>query len=116
MEDQEGKTAAGGPTFACGYTGRNNWVARQTMQPRVPVPEKKALKLLAVKILWGLRRQEKLSASQESSLEGPTGSKNIHKPTHPPRNQCQKGPICLWVLGEVTKSLLRAKRAALFPL
>ena len=35
------------------------------------------------KHLWGLRWQwEKLPASQESSLERPTGSQNIHKPTH----------------------------------
>ena len=33
--------------------------------------------------LWGLGwQQEKLSASQESSLERPTGSQNVHKPTH----------------------------------
>ena len=35
---------------------------------------------------------------------------------HPPRDQHQKGPICLWVAGEVTKSQSRAKQAALFPL
>ena len=35
------------------------------------------------KYLWGLRLQrEKLPASQESSLERPTGSQNIHKSTH----------------------------------
>ena len=38
---------------------------------------------------------------------------NIHK-THPPRNQHQKGPICLWVAGEVTKSWQRADGAKLF--
>ena len=27
-----------------------------------------------------------------------------HIQTHPPRNQHQKGPICLWVVGEVTES------------
>ena len=31
-----------------------------------------------------------------------------HTQTHPPRNQHQKGPICLWVLGEVTESGARA--------
>ena len=35
---------------------------------------------------------------------------------HPPRNQHQKGPMCLWVVEEVTESQLRAKQAALFPL
>ena len=36
--------------------------------------------------------------------------------THPPWNQHQKGPICLWVAGEVTKNWQRAEQAALFPL
>ena len=36
--------------------------------------------------------------------------------THPPRNQCQKGPICLWVVGEVTENGQRAEQAALLPL
>ena len=33
-----------------------------------------------------------------------------------PRNQHQKGPMCWWVVGEVTKSQWRAEQAALFPL
>ena len=33
---------------------------------------------------------------------------------HSPGNQPQKGPICLWVVGEVTKSWPRDKPAALF--
>ena len=33
---------------------------------------------------------------------------------HPPGNQHQKGPICLWVSGKVTESLLRAQQVALF--
>ena len=39
-----------------------------------------------------------------------------HKQVHPPRNQHLKGPICLWVEGEVTESQLRAEQVALFPL
>ena len=35
---------------------------------------------------------------------------------HPPGNQQQKGPICLWVAGEVTESQLRAERVPLFDL
>ena len=35
---------------------------------------------------------------------------------HPPRNQHQKGPICLWVMGEVIESLPRAKQVVMFPL
>ena len=36
--------------------------------------------------------------------------------THPPGNQHQKSPICLWVVGEVTESPLRAQQVTLFPL
>ena len=39
-----------------------------------------------------------------------------HTQNQPPKNQHQKGPICLWVAGEVTESQSRAKQAALFPL
>ena len=34
--------------------------------------------------------------------------------THPPGNQHQKGPICLWVAEEVTESRWRAEQGALF--
>ena len=36
--------------------------------------------------------------------------------THPPGNQHQKGPICLWVVEEVTESWQRPEQVALFPL
>ena len=39
-----------------------------------------------------------------------------HTQTHPPGNQHQKGPICLWVVEEITESQQRAKQVALFPL
>ena len=35
---------------------------------------------------------------------------------HAPGNQHQKCQICLWVVGEVTESLLRPEQVALFPL
>ena len=35
---------------------------------------------------------------------------------HSPRNQHQKGPICLWAVEEVTESQPRAEQSALFPL
>ena len=67
------------------------------------------------KYLWGLRRQwEKLSASQESLLERPTGSYNVHKPTH--WESAPERPNCLWVAGEVTENQQRVEQAALFPL
>ena len=37
-----------------------------------------------------------------------------HKQTHPPRNQHQKGPIWLWVAGEVTENWQRVEQVALF--
>ena len=55
-------------------TRRNNWGVRQTTQPRVPAQEKKSFKTSDYKNLWGLWWWEKLPASQESSLERPTGS------------------------------------------
>ena len=36
--------------------------------------------------------------------------------THPLGNLHQKGPICLWVVEEVTEHQLRAKQVVLFPL
>ena len=36
--------------------------------------------------------------------------------THPPMTQHQEGPICLWVVEEVTESWWRAQQASLFPL
>ena len=36
--------------------------------------------------------------------------------THPPGNQHQKDPICLWVVAAVTESHQRMEQVALFPL
>ena len=36
--------------------------------------------------------------------------------TQPPGNQHQKGPICLWIVEEVTESQPRAQQVSLFPL
>ena len=33
-----------------------------------------------------------------------------HTQNHPPGNQHEKGPICLWVVEEVTESLPRAEK------
>ena len=58
-------------------TGRNNWGVRQTTQPRVPAWGNKASKPLTIKTcVWGVT-----PGSQESVLERPTGSLNVHKPT-----------------------------------
>ena len=39
-----------------------------------------------------------------------------HTQTQPHRNQHQKGPLCLWVAGEVTENQQRTAQAALVPL
>ena len=39
-----------------------------------------------------------------------------HTQTHSSRKQHQKGPICLWVAGEVTENWQRVEQEALFPL
>ena len=79
------------------------------MQLRVQAQGNKASKLLTEKNLWGLRQREKLPASQESSLE--THRVLECTQTHLLRNQHQNGPICLWVMGQVTESQPRARQA-----
>ena len=70
--------------------------AKQTMQPRIPVPETKASK--------------PLTKSVGVEAAGET------KQSYPPGNQHQKGPICLWVMEDVTKGQLRTEQEGLFPL
>ena len=36
--------------------------------------------------------------------------------THPPGNQHQKGPVCLWVAEEVTEIWQRVEQVSFFPL
>ena len=85
---------AGGP-----YRQGSNWWTRQSII-RVQINQeeqlgsrtyhatqgsrmgKESLKTSGYKNLWALRQQEDLPASQESSLERPTGDENTHKPTH----------------------------------
>ena len=54
--------------------------------------------------------------SLTGELVGETHRVLEHTQTHLPGNQHQKGPICLWVVGEVTESRQRAEQAALFSL
>ena len=77
LENLAGETAAGGPgspTICMQINWENNLGVRQATHPRVPVWGNKASKPVTEKNLWGLRRQEKLPVSQESTLERPTGS------------------------------------------
>ena len=61
-----------------------------------------------------------VAAGETPSLTGEFAGKTLrvleHTQTHPPGNQHQKGPTCLWVAEEVTESGARAEQAALFPL
>ena len=43
----------GGPTLVCGYIRKNDWGARQTVQPRVPILGDKASKPLTEKTCGG---------------------------------------------------------------
>ena len=70
--------------------------------------------LKTCKNLWGLWWREKLPASQK--FVGEPRRVLEHTQMYSPRNQHQKGPICLWVGGEVTESWPRAKQVPLFPL
>ena len=105
---------AGNPTFDCRQTRRNNRRARQTKQPRVPAWGNKASKPLTKKTCGGC-----------SGRRNSQPHRRVHwrdhrvlecTQAHPPWNKHQKGPICLWVAGEVTESQLRAKQAPHFSL
>ena len=47
---------------------------------------------------------------------GETHSVPERTQTHPPGNQNQQGPLCLWVAGEVTENWQRVEQVPLFPL
>ena len=95
--------------FSCSF-----WGARQTVQPRVLVQGKKASKSLTEKTVGVV------VVGEIPSLTG-KGVGETHRvkectQTHAPRNQHQKGPICLWVAGDLTETQPRTKQVALFPL
>ena len=84
------------------------------MQPMVPSWEKKTSKPLAGKTCGGFGGR--MNSQLHREFIGETHRVLEHVQIHPPGNQHQKGPIYLWVPGEVTESWLRAQQAALFPL
>ena len=76
LEDWVSKVATGrvgGPMFACGQIGRSNYEVRQSATECSSMG-KESFQTSGCKNMWGLRWPEKLQASQESSLERPTGS------------------------------------------
>ena len=93
---------------------KNNWGVRHTTYLRVPVWENKASKPLAVKSV-GVKVAGKTPSLTEEFVGETHRVLECIQP-HPPGNQHQKGPICLWAVREVTESQPRAEKAALFPL
>ena len=87
---------------------------RQTVQPRVPVRGKEASKPLTEKPVGVEMAGETLRLTGE--FVGEIHMLLEHTQNHPPRNQHQKVPICLWEAGEVTESGARVEQMALFPL
>ena len=96
-----GKAAAGGLA-----------TARKTQGPSVG---KLSLKPLAENTCggWGGSRK-KSQPHRRIPWRDPQGPRMYTNP--PTWNQHQKGPICLWVVGEVTENCQRVEQAALFPL
>ena len=93
MERTYGKAAAGGPSKVtdCRAGRAKLQLAGEAAaggpgdRPRNPQFQCGEIKPQTTdrKHLWGFRQyQEKLPASQERSLERPTGAYNVHKPTH----------------------------------
>ena len=89
--------------------------ARQSTKPSVPVQDNKASKPLTEKITVGIDMAGE-TPSLTGEFAGETHGVLECTQIHPPGNQHQKGPICLWVVVEVTKSLQRPEQVALFPL
>ena len=54
--------------------------------------------------------------SLTGEFAGETHRGLVRAQAHPPGNQHQQGPICLWVAGEMTENRLRVEEAVLFPL
>ena len=76
--------------------------------------EKKVLKTLTEKNCGVEGAGEIPSLTGE--IVGETHRVLEHTQIHLPRNQHQKSPICLWIVGEITEIWARTKQAALFPL
>ena len=85
------------------------------MQPRVPALGNKASKLLTEKTCGGVEAVGE-TPSLTGGFIGETHRVLECTQANPPGNQYQKGPLCLWVAGEVTESLLRAEQVVLIPL
>ena len=73
-------------------------------------------KSLWLKTLVGVEAAAGETPSLTGEFVGETHRVLERTQAHTPGNQYQKGPICLWVAGEVTESRARAEQAALFPL
>ena len=99
---------------AAGQRGSSYWAQPQTKQPRVLAWGNKASKPLTENTCFEAAGGETPSLTGE--FAGETHRVLEHTQTRPPGNQHQKGPICLWLVEEVTESWLRAEQVPLFPL
>ena len=77
MERTHGKAVAGNRVVPHSLADKLGGITGKQDRPCNPgfqYQEEKASKPLDIKNLWGLWQQEKFPVSQESLLEGPTGS------------------------------------------
>ena len=94
--DWAGEVVAGGvgsPTFVCRKTGRNNWGATQTTQPRVPVQRNKASKPLTEKIRGCCSSGRNSQPHRRVHWRDPQAPRTYTKP--PTRESAQEGPNLL---------------------
>ena len=68
------------PTFTHGSAERNNWGARQTTQPRVPVQEIKSSKPLAVKMHRGYGSRRDSQSLRRVFWRGPQDPRTYTSP------------------------------------
>ena len=84
------------------------------MQSRVPARGNKASKPLLKKFVRAEAAGE--TPSLTGQLAGETHWVLESTQTHLPGESAPEGPICLWIVEEVTESQQSAEQAALFPL
>ena len=109
-----GSWEAGGPAFACGWIRRNNWGARQTMQPRVPVWGNKTSTPLTEKTCggWGSRRNSQ--PHRRVHWRDPQGPRMYTSP-HSWESAPEGSNLLVGSRGSDLKPV-RAEQVALFPL
>ena len=93
VERKHIKVAAGGPTLAHGYTRRNNWGVRQTVQTKVPAWGNKASKPLAIKTCSGCGSWRNSQPHRRVHWRDPQGPRMYTNPLT--RESAPEGPNSL---------------------